>query len=62
MKAKNTNSTHGEIPKNGIEDTPISIAKCRKILNKNGWYYSDEEIAFILQVLPKLATISLKIK
>ncbi len=35
----------------------LSITKCKKILNKNGINYTDEEIIKIREVLYKLAEI-----
>lgn len=36
----------------------ISITKCKKILNKNGLSYSDDEILLIRNVLHKFAEVA----
>ena len=36
----------------------ISISECKKILNKNGLHYSDEQTELVRNVLYKLAEIS----
>ena len=38
----------------------LSNTKCKQILNKNGVYYTDEEIVLIKQTLYKLAEIMLR--
>jgi len=35
----------------------LSITKCKKILNKNGIFYTDEEIVLIRQTLYKIAEV-----
>lgn len=35
----------------------LSITKCKKILNRNGTFYTDEEIILIRNVLYKLAGV-----
>jgi hypothetical protein len=35
----------------------LSITKCKKILNTNGFFYTDEEIDLIRNVLYKLAEV-----
>jgi len=35
----------------------LSITKCKKILNTNGFFYTDEEILMIRNTLYKLAEV-----
>lgn len=37
----------------------LSDTKCKKILNRNGIFYTDEEITIIKEVLYKIAEIEL---
>lgn len=35
----------------------LSLTKCKKVLNKNGVFYTDEEILLIRNVLYKFAQV-----
>ncbi len=37
--------------------TMLSITECKKVLNKNGIFYSDEEIEILRDALYKIAEI-----
>ena len=40
----------------------LSITKCKKILNKKGIFYTDEEVIIIRNTLYKLAEVTHKIQ
>jgi hypothetical protein len=57
-KKNNPQTTRKKKRGNGWSDTMLSITKCKKILNKNGIEYTDNEIKILRQVLYTIADIS----